>query len=578
MDEKDFHINLKHVFVLALVPLQLFILTPIAVYLGNHAELDVGLTQLLRASVIPGLLCFLVFLVIYKLCAAQPRKYWLILLCCLALLFWLQSNIILWDYGVLDGRNIDWPLYSVRGWIDLGLWAAVLVLGFAVGRSHLDKLIVAGITVVCIQGVYTLTQFMGQYDELKNSKPAKQLSLQDEIFQFHPTSNVIHIVVDGFQADVFGSLVSEALDLHQYREAFSGFTFYEETLGVFPYTHFSVPAFLSGRIFQNKQKISDFIADTLSGETILSLAREQSFELDIASAAGYPASAYSHINADNFYNLDKQSLENPVYYQTAQLLDISLFRSSPHFLKAKIYRQQQWLLSSLFAWESLLKHAYFRHSLFLNNLAALINTNRSVPVYKFIHVMNTHDPMVVDADCKYLGRTEVSERRNLEHQSKCTLDTLATLLANLKNAGVYDSSMIVIHGDHGGWVGNLREGPKIITPSGGTLADSVKSLASPLLAIKLPGAKGSLKTSSQLTSLLQIPTTIASTMGWPMKSGYLPIADGQDMNPRPFYYYKWGKDAWSSEHTGNILELVVMGSHYETRWMPNRVFAPGSTD
>jgi hypothetical protein len=428
--------------------------------------------------------------------------------------------------------------------------------------------------VLAIQGLALLLTFLGEFNQLTSAEAANAPNDGEEIYRFHPDQNVIHIVVDGFQSDVFDFLVASPHGSNHFRESLSGFTFYRETLGVFPYTRFSIPAYLSGRIFLNRVTKDEFIGEALSGDNILNQAVKEGFQLDIATAGGYPAAAYRHASSDHLYDIDTHALSRPNYYQATLLIDLSLFRSVPHSVKPAVYRNQNWLLSSAFSDSDEMRHGYFRSTVFLHDLINYATTGREEPVYKLIHVMNTHNPMVVDANCRYRGRGFGSTRVTLTHQSMCTLNTLNTLLDSLKRVGVYDSSLIIIHGDHGGWVENTRRGPPIKLPNGELAPDWIKSLASPLLAIKLPGRQGKLEVSNQLTSLLQLPDTISDIMGWSAKFGFSSIAGGEDMQPRSFYYYDWKKDAWTAERTGKILQFQITGSHYEGEWTPAQLYFP----
>jgi hypothetical protein len=53
------------------------------------------------------------------------------------------------------------------------------------------------------------------------------------IYQFSPEKNVLIIVLDGFQGDVFQEIIDES---PQYRKRFDGFTYYRDALGGYPVT------------------------------------------------------------------------------------------------------------------------------------------------------------------------------------------------------------------------------------------------------------------------------------------------------------------------------------------------------
>ena len=203
---------------------------------------------------------------------------------------------------------------------------------------------------------------------------------------------------------------------------------------------------------------------------------------------------------------------------------------------------------------------------------------RRTPVYKYLHIMNTHNPMVVDERCQYSGKPSSMTRNSLTIQSFCTLDTLSRLLDRMKEMGVYDNTLIIIHGDHGGWVPNYRQGPPATLVSGETAPVWMTSLASPLLAIKKPNDKAPFRSSEIYASLLDIPATIADIMDWDADFKYQSLEElknnGAGTRERFFRFYFWQRDAWEADYTNPIQEFRIGGSHYEAEWKLTRVFYP----
>ena len=189
--------------------------------------------------------------------------------------------------------------------------------------------------------------------------------------------------------------------------------------------------------------------------------------------------------------------------------------------------------------------------------------------------------MVASFECAYAGRTFRDARLTLTLQSKCTLDTLTTLMQKLKSLGIYDSSLIIIHSDHGGWVPNRRKGNPIKLSTGMAAPLWVRSLASPLLSVKLPESTGPLKISNVQASLLDLPDTISDVMGFGATFGHasvLKLSVNEDRKRR-FYFYIWQSDReWNMSHTRPIQAYDIYGSHYENEWQLGEVFAPPKSE
>jgi arylsulfatase A-like enzyme len=209
---------------------------------------------------------------------------------------------------------------------------------------------------------------------------------------------------------------------------------------------------------------------------------------------------------------------------------------------------------------------------------------RETPVYKYIHLFSTHGPKVVSKECKYAGGVYPHIRETYTFMAKCTLDSLASLLDKMKYLGIYDDALILIHSDHGGWVWNIRQPSGDPTlgykaPSDNTekrLPVTVRAAASPLLAIKVPKAKGQIVISNKLASLLDIPQTISDVMSWGEQFDHISLLKlaENEKRKRYFRYYDRTHISQETDFVGPIAEYSIEGSHYESEWKLEEVILP----
>jgi len=126
------------------------------------------------------------------------RRY-LGILAIVGILFWLQGNLLLWNYGVLDGRAIDWDRGVWRVWVDAAIW--IFAMGFAACATlRFRRLIIQfAIGLFAPQVVLTALTVMGNSDALK-AQPFLMGS-PDALKNIHSYStkgNVLHVIADGF--------------------------------------------------------------------------------------------------------------------------------------------------------------------------------------------------------------------------------------------------------------------------------------------------------------------------------------------------------------------------------------------
>ncbi|MEX0951061.1 MAG: hypothetical protein WDZ86_02145, partial [Gammaproteobacteria bacterium] len=383
----------------AILAAQIFVLVPLNLYFNNLDEMSVTLSELLKLSLIPSLLLILTLILCGHFVSDRVRQPITVILATLIILIWLQSNLLLWDYGLLDGRMIDWTVYSWQGWVDAAIWLAVLATALWISKRHKKIILNLAVFVFTIQLLALCLLGFQQRDNLIAENTESEVALE-QLYRFSGQGNVLHLMVDGFQADVFNDLINvSGLGAH-YQQAFDGFTYFPETLSVFPYTRFSLPSFLSGKLYANEMPQDAFVDKVLSEDTILGLAHENGYEVDIAAGNPYLEKRYVNMPHDHMYGLHDIDPAHAEIAEVAQLFDIGLFRSVPHFLKPLVYNEQHWLLSELLAVDSGMRFDYFQHTYFIYRLIEEMSVDREGPVYKYIHIMNTHNPMVVGEDCR----------------------------------------------------------------------------------------------------------------------------------------------------------------------------------
>ena len=77
-----------------------------------------------------------------------------------------------------------------------------------------------------------------------------------EMAVFSPKENMVHIVLDGYQSDLFQHVINNDPRL---AEAFDGFLYFPDTLGNTDVTELSFGAFLTGIDYKNDETVEDYL-------------------------------------------------------------------------------------------------------------------------------------------------------------------------------------------------------------------------------------------------------------------------------------------------------------------------------
>lgn len=481
--------------------LNLFIFGPAVVLFGNPGEFLVGGEDVVL-QLLPGFL--VTFFALYAAGILVARRSGQLAYAALflpALMTYLHGNLLRWETGVLDGTALQlgrfWPFSAdILLWILLGL----LVWRFRAWLALSGWGICLALIVFQLAGAVTLKRNEeGYHAELK--------AIPEDLLSLHQGLNVVHLVLDGFQGSTFETLLDND---PTFSESLDGFMFFRDTLATSDITYLSLPASLSGLVFENKQSITDYWNEALGKGSLYGLMANNGFEIDVASPVWWNG---NRTEFTSYYRIPLPYANHAQARRSAAwlLLDLSIFRQAPYPFKPLVYRNGNWLLSGAVLDRPETQFPHFSHSDFLLDLADGFTVGRDRPAYKLIHVLSPHAPLVSRPDCGFAGRELPIGAVNFQRQSRCIMATVGNFLRKLKRIGVYDQSLILIHADHGADIPFKMSGER--NPDTGWIGFEGLGNALPLLLVKPPGRSGALEVSERPVSLRDIPATVSGLLG-----------------------------------------------------------------
>jgi len=544
----------------------IFVITPLTIYLGNIDEFILAIWALLKISIKPILFLACTLVLIGCLLPKSFLQRYVTFIAMLSILFWIQGSIFVWDYGQLDGKSIDWNNGQWRGIVDLSIWILLTVAVFFLPLKTTRLIMRFAIAIFLIQAA-SATASIYQSSEKLHSKPM-EIAPHDgesEMYRFSAEKNVLHIIADGFQSDIFEEIINSPEDDNPYRNAMSGFTFFRDHLGAFPLTHMAIPAIFSGRIYKNHMKRSEFFDSTLGSHSLLNSVYENDYEVDmtVPSSLKHIYMRSKHTNAYMISSNHHVKQVDILTDEYSKLIDLALFRLAPHHLKRHIYNDQSWLIQPFLINAETRGLRFFSHNAFLDDMTEKMSADRPRPVYKLLHLVLSHNPMVTTNQCNYAGKVLPTIRENVLNQARCSLYNILELFDRMKQLGIYHKSTIVLMADHGAFV--PPAGFKNTRTSNGTLViiDPITvAMALPLMAIKPAGESGPLKVSGAQTEIADTASTISSLMELDSKfNGTSFFSLNQNMTRiRKHYSYKYHRREWTRDYLAPIEEFIITGS------------------
>lgn len=476
-----------------LLGLNLTLFGTLAIYVGNVGEFDHDYLSL-SGPILWALLIFLVSGLALALAISQTagRKISAVVLA-LGILTWIQGNILLRDYGLLDARGLDLKPLSFWGWFDLVLWGGVVTGFWFYSRIVVRQALFVSLLLIGIQSAYSIFEVLETGERLW-IKEELNPTIPEEILEYSESRNVIHVLLDGFQTDVFVEIVER----DSLENAFDGFWLFFENAAVSQITTLSLPAVFSGEIYDGTRPPEDYYNNVISSRSFPNILYEAGYVVNLVPMLEMEGGRYT--NRYTIPSLYGESGLAMASFESGRLLDYSLFRQAPHFLKGLVYNENNWLIGSVTEHAS---RPSYGQKLFFQDYTERITSSLKVPAYHFVHLLPPHPPYITTPSGEYAGRVLPNNRANCLTEARSMIELLLALFERLRDLGIYDSSLILIHGDHGSNLPPLIDGKEV----------PMRLARIPtLLTVKPPGGKGPLKVSRVETSVADIAATVLTLL------------------------------------------------------------------
>lgn len=572
---KEFHEKIITSSIVALFfSLTFFLFGSSHVFLTNTTEFNFLFSECCYYFILISLLVGLLIAILLLLLRTSVYKKVISLLFILSILLWIQGNILVWNYRLLDGNKINWNIYFVEGLIDSGIWGLFIIIALIKVLfiyKIIRKVSIAFILIQAISLVFTAVKAP------ESSSFAKyDIDTRFE-FTFSPKKNVIILLLDAFQSDVFQEIIDEDNDV---RGSFKGFTYFRNALGGFQGTYAAVPLILTGQYYDNSIPMQEFIKNAYSLNSIPKVLKENNFQVDL-----FPTERrtlyFSEETASNLVKRKgfkhKQGIRDRMLY----IYDVTLWRYMPLFIKKYVYTDNNGLFQS-FLYRAmgrlpLERYLMNRDVRFINKMATRSAAYSNKYTFKFFHLGALHPPYVLNEQLKYENLP--LSRPGYKRQAKGYLVITKKFLNTLNRIGIYDNSMIFVIADHGGEAEiGIKIPENLNTKSSKEWGRTGRPF--PLILLKPFNSRGAMTISDAPVSLSDIPKTIFSELG--LKGDFIGISmlevKEYDVRERRYLIYNSVPSSADKGYFPPLEEYIVSGfSWFDKSWYKTgRLFSPPS--
>ena len=310
--------------------------------------------------------------------------------------------------------------------------------------------------------------------------------------------NVIVVVLDKLQGGVVGDLLTAepeiALEL-------PGFVWYTRAKAGSRSTYLSLPIIHAGREYDGTEPLGEWFRKSIEEDSFVNTFADAGFATTVVyplpELATCPTRAGACIDSATVGPVvqDRAATESEI------LLRFAAFRLAPPPVKPYVAPGGDGMEPEADSGPRAatgLAAAVLQGNVVLDTLASAVTADSERPTLRFVHLLSTHSPVVVDAKCAY--KPAGWNRPNAAKQARCAFAKLATWFRALDAAGVYDNSTILVLSDHG--AGFVAPG-----------ANQAVGFAESFLMVKPPSARGPLSESAKAPALRDIGATACGLSG-----------------------------------------------------------------
>ncbi|MCL2006168.1 MAG: LTA synthase family protein [Planctomycetaceae bacterium] len=385
------------------------------------------------------------------------KKHWFIyinsLLFACGFLLWMQANVFNWNFGELDGTRVNWAAFRPMMVLELVAYIAVIVLVLW-KRQWLQKhVLYLACLLIFMQGVVPATQIPRVLS--REGGGWKQYEITYEgFFDYSKEQNVVLIIADAFSSPLFQRMAKRHPEILEW---FADFHYFpnQKSQGR---TGVSIPQMLTTHDVDARPKRSELVSLWNAEGALLKTLNDVGFQTRVYA---FPPQAY-HWDPQWISNIRLQDRANAA--QRAQtlwdrlcatgigpLIDLAIVRTSPIVSKPadmEAFSLFQRFLPPFAETKTAYYPLFPSDDVFLTQIIAEnpVSANSAKPVLNVIHSRAAHAPYNFNENFE---RGTMSGIEGEERQALASLRIMKRILDDLKAAGVYDQSHIIIAGDHG---------------------------------------------------------------------------------------------------------------------------------
>lgn len=435
---------------------------------------------------------------------------------------YLQAMFFNGSFGELTGDPIDWTKHKSELLINLAIWVGILLAVLFI--MYLKRAVWRGVTTI-LAIMITLSQvvpmigiFNGSYGDKTETKKDNFYLSCDGMYNFSKNKNVFVFVLDRLDYD-FIDLVRE--DDPAFFDKLDGFTDYTNAITSYARTLPAASHMLTGyegNAYEIESEEYYKTAWTLDGKNILADLNEAGYRVDIYTEM--PVMFADGAFANKYVaNVEYDRVTVPKETLFGKMMNLSCFRYAPIGFKPFFYTDTNYYNEGAQI-EDITpeRELYFVDESKYVEQFKDISAGEDVNCFKFYHFNGPHAPYFLDEN-----GVKSETPTSAVAQTKGSFNILFNIFDQMKEHGIYDDATIIITGDHGSAMSDLK--PLIKATRVGFFYKPAGSSGTPMEENKAP------------ISVMNLPATILKAAGADYSAYGRPVDEiGEDEEIVRTYY------------------------------------------
>lgn len=527
---------------------------PFELYIANMSYLVFGIKQLLPPIIIAGIIILAVFTVLLALLRGKIFNAVVSIVIGITIAGYIQGNYINIDHGTLDGTGIVWQDFKWQMLVNLFVWAAIILVPviFCYFSRDIWKSFVRIVSLVLV----AMQVFGAVYLVIKSAYQINSNISDDgyfecsEQFKVSKNKNTIVFLLDRMDKKYMDELLKRDPELC---EKLSGFTYYKNFTGSYSRTFPSVAYLLSGVKYDYDIPSAEYMKKAMSESNFFGALQAAGYESRLYTDTQYVTGSVESFNGTVKNAKSTEGKAKPMKILSA-MLNLSAYRYSPEAMKPyfHIYTDniaQKYIFGnkdgSIYTVDDAEFYAAFRKK--------GITTEDNAGSFVFYHLQGAHDPFTMNEKGEAVTLDYLSYEESMYKQIRGDFKMILSYIEQLKAAGVYDNTTIIITADHG----RTGTAPSLEEATGENYGERVLTLL-----IKEAGAdtKQPLKPSMKQVCQANLHKTFLRSMGVNYEDdGVRAIEDIGEDEEITRYFYMSGSNSLKASRDVNLITYEIKG-------------------